>query len=434
MEKALTLFNFIKENQFLSTALGLSSAGLITFWIKDVPLRIYNFIKNKIILTLEIEDGTNIHKYIPGFIEDNIKKRNFHTYIMTNSGFYPDRDIVNSAIMPGSGKHFVKACNRFYILHISDKQKSNFRSSYKEQTTFNFKFYTIGLSKKPIDELSESIEKWIIHKSNSNTTPMIRKFESNMILTLSKLPKRKLDTIFMDRDNKDLLIRRIQHFYDSEQWYYEMGIPYKLGIMLYGPPGTGKSSLIKSMASYFNKNITSVSPSYIDTMANAAVYGDDDSCGQFIVVEDIDTNISGPRERTEEKYESLKDDDGYTVSTPTTVKITSSLSDILNTMDGLNTPNKFVFIMTTNHINKLDPALFRPGRIDILIELGYATYDAIQDFIDYYYPDNNVNIRDINIKNNITISKLQNFILNGDSLDNILEYCKNKEKYLEVVK
>ena len=46
-----------------------------------------------------------------------------------------------------------------------------------------------------------------------------------------------------------------------------------------------------------------------------------------------------------------------------------NLSFLLNVLDGTMAPENFIFVMTTNHIDKLDPALIRPGRMDINIEL-----------------------------------------------------------------
>ena len=47
------------------------------------------------------------------------------------------------------------------------------------------------------------------------------------------------------------------------------------------------------------------------------------------------------------------------------------LAGLLNVLDGVvDSPNRIV-IMTTNHPEKLDPALIRPGRINKQILMGY---------------------------------------------------------------
>ncbi|TYZ66389.1 hypothetical protein PybrP1_009286 [[Pythium] brassicae (nom. inval.)] len=61
-----------------------------------------------------------------------------------------------------------------------------------------------------------------------------------------------------------------------------------------------------------------------------------------------------------------------------------NLSGLLNVLDGvIDCPGRIV-IMTTNHPEKLDPALIRPGRISKKLELGYMSGRNIQTMVEYY--------------------------------------------------
>ena len=62
-----------------------------------------------------------------------------------------------------------------------------------------------------------------------------------------------------------------------------------------------------------------------------------------------------------------------------------SLSQILNLLDGIIELDGRVLIACTNHINKLDPALIRPGRIDCVVELGLCTHQMLTDIIENFY-------------------------------------------------
>lgn len=62
------------------------------------------------------------------------------------------------------------------------------------------------------------------------------------------------------------------------------------------------------------------------------------------------------------------------------------LSGLLNVLDGIvDTPGRIV-IMTTNHPEKLDKALIRPGRIDKPIYLGFMNCHQAGLMIEHYYP------------------------------------------------
>lgn len=63
------------------------------------------------------------------------------------------------------------------------------------------------------------------------------------------------------------------------------------------------------------------------------------------------------------------------------------LAGLLNVLDGVvDCPNR-ILIMTTNHPEKLDAALIRPGRIDKIIYLGYIQYDAATEMLEHYFKE-----------------------------------------------
>jgi chaperone BCS1 len=54
-----------------------------------------------------------------------------------------------------------------------------------------------------------------------------------------------------------------------------------------------------------------------------------------------------------------------------------TLDDILNLWDGIRETPGRILILSSNHYEKLDPALKRPGRIDIALELANASRNVI---------------------------------------------------------
>jgi len=97
-----------------------------------------------------------------------------------------------------------------------------------------------------------------------------------------------------------------------------------------------------------------------------------------------------------------------------------NLSHLLNLIDGVVEMHGRIIIMTTNHVDKLDDALIRPGRIDLKVNFQRITGETIKHVITKYIPFVNFEIPlwdSLNF-NSITISPAE--------LINIL--IKNKEK------
>ena len=98
------------------------------------------------------------------------------------------------------------------------------------------------------------------------------------------------------------------------------------------------------------------------------------------------------------------------------------LGKLLNYMDGYGSPDGTIWILTTNHINKLDPALVRPGRIDLNIEIGYATDETFVKFMKFHY---GYNVPDTyHIKDGMLFGDLQTKVMLGWSVDQMLDYSR----------
>jgi chaperone BCS1 len=59
---------------------------------------------------------------------------------------------------------------------------------------------------------------------------------------------------------------------------------------------------------------------------------------------------------------------------------TITFSGLLNTLDGVASSDSRVIFMTTNHFTSLDPALVRPGRVDLVEYLGDASPHQVRRF------------------------------------------------------
>ncbi|KAK0657473.1 BCS1 N terminal-domain-containing protein [Cercophora newfieldiana] len=182
--------------------------------------------------------------------------------------------------------------------------------------------------------------------------------------------KRKLGSVILDEGVKENIVGDVKEFLAAQQWYTDRGVPYRRGYLLYGPPGTGKTSFIQALAGDLDYSVALINLSEVgitdDLLAQLLTQLPEKS---LLLLEDVDAAFQNRRQR---------DADGYTGPTVT-------FSGLLNALDGLAAGEDRIAFMTTNHIDRLDPALIRPGRVDMMVRIGEATrYQAAEMWKRYY--------------------------------------------------
>lgn len=214
---------------------------------------------------------------------------------------------------------------------------------------------------------------------------------------LSTIPKRSIDSIFID--NLENIMKDIDNFMESKDEYITKGIKYKRNYLLHGPPGTGKTSFITSVASKYDLDVFMIN---LNTNINDIVFMKIIAKlpeRSLLVLEDVDFLF--------EQHQSNS----------------VNFSTILNTLDGFACKNRLITFMTTNHKEKLDSSLIRPGRIDCIYEFSYASREQIRSMLESYFPGNTFYDEFKNSLRNkkITTAALQKFLFENRNSDNLIE-------------
>jgi hypothetical protein len=180
--------------------------------------------------------------------------------------------------------------------------------------------------------------------------------------------------------------------------YARAGRAWKRGYLLHGPPGTGKTSLIAAIANLLEFDIYDLELTTVQSNTDLRRLLACTRPKSLIVVEDIDCSLGFlDRTRTEEAERDNAPPRHVTMSRfppmgggpPGMYGEKISLSGVLNFVDGLwsSCVGERLIVFTTNHVDRLDPALLRPGRMDRKIELGYCKGPALRVLATNYLGD-----------------------------------------------
>lgn len=167
-------------------------------------------------------------------------------------------------------------------------------------------------------------------------------------------------TMAMDPVLKKELMDDLDRFLKRREFYRRVGKAWKRGYLLYGPPGTGKSSLIAAIANHLKFDIYEMELTSVCRNSELRRLLLSTGNRSILVIEDIDCSIDL---ENRQPGGNNKNDSKLT------------LSGLLNFVDGLwsSCGQEKIIIFTTNYKERLDPALLRPGRMDMHIHMSFLT-------------------------------------------------------------
>jgi hypothetical protein len=355
------LWEFVKQqlnsNQFSQGALVAGLVGIVLTWGKSIPGRIWHGIKKLATIEMRYNSDSPDYEAISRFITQKIVKDTFSRNFVFQTEIAFDHEdwkevAKHRGLTIGYGTHFGVYKGRPVLVHRFVDESAN-TSNFKEHTVVTF----LTRSKATVYRFSEEIAR--AAGSNVDT------FESVPVYVnsekhwdkMGKLPLRQIESVFTAGNAGQKVIDAIREFERSKAEHHRLGLPHHMGIMLYGDPGCGKSSLIHAVASETQRSIYYLNLGSVeaDKQLMKLLSGSYNWSKSILAIEDIDAAGVKVNRDGEDGEES---------------KSPISLSALLNVLDGILCPDGLVVIATTNHHDRLDPALTRPGRFDHTIELG----------------------------------------------------------------
>ena len=279
-----------------------------------------------------------------------------HLSIATEKIKHPNGAVQTQfALIPGPGKHLLQYKNAFLMVERLRETKSTNLQTGKPWETVTL---TTLYSQRHVFEALFTEAHRLAQQSTEGKTIVYTSRSTSWDEFGEPRRKRPMESVILDKGVKERIVGDVSEFLRSGKWYYDRGIPYRRGYLLYGPPGSGKSSFVQAVAGELDYNIA---------MLNLSERGlTDDRLNYLLTIIPRRTLVLLEDADAAFQMRNQTDADGYRGANVT-------FSGLLNAIDGVASAEERILFLTTNHVDRLDSALIRPGRIDMAVHLGDIT-------------------------------------------------------------
>lgn len=243
------------------------------------------------------------------------------------------------------------------------------------------------------------------------TNPKSRKHVRNDLpsshLLYTKHPfytTRTFDNVFFEQRKN--VKKHVEFFLTRKDWYEKKGIPYTMGFLFHGGPGTGKTSSIKAIANTARRHIINIQLSEIKSKAqlrhlffNEEIHVHNGTTTEkytipvherLYVIEDIDAMGDSLLRREWKKPVSTVEDkpkagDAWLDQNTEDASEPIDLSFLLNLLDGTLESAGRIIAISSNFPERIDRALIRPGRIDMIVHFKNCTSEILREMVSSFY-------------------------------------------------
>ncbi|KAJ3151013.1 hypothetical protein HDU89_002223 [Geranomyces variabilis] len=356
------------SNPYFSAGFGLIgvTAGLAV--LKQGAVHGVTFARRRLLVTLEIPSKDQSYAWFLQWMSAQGARRNAHQLAVETSFVRRDNGSVQSnfSLVPGPGRHYIRYDGAWFQV---ERQRERNMIDLKSGTPWEtITLTTLSRDRQLFAKMLEAAKGAALAKEEGKTVvytsygPEWRPFGNPR-------KRRPVASVVLSGGIAEDIVADVRAFLTGGKWYHDRGIPYRRGYLLYGPPGSGKTSFIQALAGELEYNICVMNLSERgmtdDRLSHLLNHAPPRS---IILLEDVDAAFINRAQTDKQGFQSMV-----------------TFSGLLNSLDGVTSSEERIIFMTTNHVSRLDPALIRPGRVDVKVLLDDANADqARQMFLRFF--------------------------------------------------
>ncbi|KAF1734510.1 Mitochondrial chaperone BCS1 [Beauveria bassiana] len=373
--------NELFDNPLFAGGIGLASLGAAAAFARKGVIVAVGAARRRLLVNVEISKQDPAYPWIlawlstprptQGFIASRLTRIHNLSVTTATASKGPAVGGPPSAhffLQPGYGRHIIKFRNAFIAVNREKHNTANMNTGEPHEIVQ----LTTLWAHRHIFEQVFSEAHTLAAKATEGKTLVYSARGMEWAPLGEPRKKRPLKSVILDEGVKDSIVGDVKDFLSRQQWYVDRGIPYRRGYLLFGPPGSGKSSFIQSLAGELDFGVAMINLSEMGMTDDKLAYLLTKLPKRtLLLLEDADAAFTNRRQR---------DADGYSGASVT-------FSGLLNALDGIAAGEERLAFLTTNHIDRLDPALIRPGRVDMMTRIGEATRYQASEMWDRFYGD-----------------------------------------------
>ncbi len=366
----------LTDNNFFSGGLILMIGGALLAACRQLPLQAWNWFRSQLMIEVDVLDRDPAFDWIDQWLAAHRYSQNRARWLSVRTRAVDPRQREADPMgdhrpqilfTPAPGHHWLFYRGRLVLLNrVRPRTNQAQAQPVNVQESFNLTVFT--RNRDIVRQLLSDARDVALPPSDARLTIYRNGTYACWCEQLQRVP-RPPESVVLREGVMESLLSDCRNFLRQRNWYVERGIPYRRGTLLYGPPGTGKSSAVVAIASALRMDIAvlNLGSSGLDDAALSELLAELPSSA-MLLVEDVDC-VFVERNGAEEKTNRV------------------TFSGLLNALDGVAAGEGRMLFATTNHRERLDPALPRPGRIDRQIEIGYADREQLQRIFRRFFSD-----------------------------------------------